>query len=40
MIADPVTSDASSTWRYAHTNTGFVSTAQMLVSCALPSTIV
>src|SRR6476659_11301538 len=36
--ADPVTSEASSTWRYPHTKTGLVITDQMLVSCALPLT--
>jgi hypothetical protein len=36
MTTEPVTSAASSTWAYAHRNTGLTRTAQMLLSSALP----
>ena len=36
MTAAPVTAEASSTCVYPHRNTGLVSTAQILFSCAYP----
>ena len=40
ITAAPVTSDASRTFAYPHTNTGLVSTAQMSLSCGVsPLTI-
>ncbi len=40
ITAAPVTAEASSTWVYPHKNTGLVSTAQILLSCAYPAGLV